>query len=54
MGKAERTILLWASGAHAENPLFGPVAGRLNKMMEAEIPDTVNISMMQRMDVPGD
>ena len=34
-----RTILLCASGAHAETPLFSPVSSRLNKMMEAEIPE---------------
>ena len=41
-----RTILLLASGAHAETPLFSPVSSRLNKMMEAEIPDSVNIIVL--------
>ena len=41
-----RTILLCASGAHAETPLFSPVSSRLNKMMEAEIPESVNIIVL--------
>ena len=36
-----RTILLWASGARMDTPFDGPVARRLNKMMEAEIPDSM-------------
>ena len=43
---AARTILLWASGAHMDSPFNGPVARRLNKMMEAEIPDCVNIIVL--------
>ena len=45
-GTAARTILLWASGAHMESPYYGPVARRLNKMMEEEIPDSVNIIVL--------
>ena len=40
---AVRTILLWAGGANMDNPYDGPIADRLMKMMDAEIPDSVNI-----------
>ena len=40
---AVRTILLWAGGAAMEEPDTGLVSKRLNKMMDAEIPDSVNI-----------
>ena len=40
---AVRTILIWANGAKMDDPVSGPVAGRLNKTMDAEIPDSVNI-----------
>ena len=41
-----RTILLWASGAYMDSSFDGPVARRLNKMMEEEIPDSVNIIVL--------
>jgi len=40
---AVRTILVWAGGAMMDHPYDGPIAARLNKMMDAEIPDSVNI-----------
>ncbi len=40
---AVRTILLWAGGAMMDSWYDGPVAERLNRMMDAEIPDGVNI-----------
>ena len=40
---AVRTILLWANGAMMDSPYEGPIANCLNKMMDAEIPDSVNI-----------
>ncbi len=43
---AARTILLWASGAHMDSPYDGPIARRLNKMMEEEIPDSVNVIVL--------
>ncbi len=43
---AARTILLWASGAHMDSPYDGPIARRLNKMMEEEIPDSVNMIVL--------
>ena len=39
---AVRTILLWAGGAKMDSWYEGPIADRLNKMMDAEIPDNVN------------
>ena len=43
---AARTILVWVSGAHMDSPYDGPIARRLNKMMEEEIPDSVNIIVL--------
>ena len=40
---AVRTILLCANGAMMDSPYEGPIANSLNKMMDAEIPDSVNI-----------
>ncbi len=40
---AVRTILLWAGGAMMESPYTGLISDRLNKMMDAEIPESVNI-----------
>ncbi len=43
---AVRTILLWAGGAGMEDPYSGPVSKRLNRMMEEEIPDNINIIVL--------
>ena len=43
---AARTILLWANGARMDTREYGAVANRLIKMMEAEIPDTVNVIVL--------
>ena len=43
---ATRTILVWVSGAHMDSPYDGPIARRLNKMMEEEIPDSINIIVL--------
>ena len=43
---AARTILLWADGARMDTSEAGPVANRLIKMMDAEIPDSVNIIVL--------
>ena len=43
---AARTILLWAGGAMMEQPWSGPVGKRLNKMMEEEIPDNINVIVL--------
>ncbi len=43
---AVRTILLWAGGARMDSPYNGPIAQRLNKMMDMEIPDSVNIIVL--------
>lgn len=40
---AVRTILLWAGGSNMDHWYHGPIANRLNKMMDEEIPDNVNI-----------
>ena len=42
-GSAVRTILLWAGGSMMDNPISSPILDRLNRMMDAEIPDSVNI-----------
>ena len=43
---AARTILLWANGARMDDPVSGPVANRLMKTMDEEIPDSVNIIVL--------
>ena len=43
---AARTILLWANGARSEDPFSHKIANRLMKMMDAEIPDSVNIIVL--------
>ena len=43
---AARTILLWAGGAMMEQPWSGPIGKRLNKMMEEEIPDNINVIVL--------
>ena len=43
---AVRTILFWCDGAGMDTPEAGPVAQRLIKMMDAEIPDSVNIIVL--------
>ena len=43
---AARTILLWADGARMETSERGPIAKRLIRMMDAEIPDSVNIIVL--------
>ena len=43
---AVRTILFWCDGANMDTPEAGPVAQRLIKMMDAEIPDSVNIIVL--------
>ena len=45
-GPAVRTILFWAGGAAMEESEGGPVGKRLNKMMEEEIPDNLNIIVL--------
>ena len=42
---AARTILVWANGAHLEQPT-GRVSARLTTMMGEEIPDSVNIVVL--------
>ena len=46
MESAVRTILIWAGGARMDDPYDGPIAKRLNKMMDMEIPDSVNIIVL--------
>ena len=43
---AARTSLLWANGARSEDPFSHKIANRLMKMMDAEIPDSVNIIVL--------
>ena len=43
---AARTVLLWADGARMDTSEAGPVANQLIKMMDAEIPDSVNIIVL--------